>query len=130
MPRVATWLLPTITLFGAIPDFACAQTAIAPDDPPFVRALSARSNYESLAIDLAADRGAFSADKTAERGLVTADIPDPTSPILQPVTVADAEARRRDEIETDRDSFTPATSVVGASRTVVESSWSFIDHRG
>ncbi len=33
------------------------------------------------------------------------------------------------ELETDRDAFTPATSTVGRSRTVVESSYSFIDNR-
>ncbi len=34
-----------------------------------------------------------------------------------------------DEIETDRDSFTPATTTVGRRRTIVESSYSFIDNR-
>ncbi|MDX1946714.1 MAG: transporter [Pirellulaceae bacterium] len=34
-----------------------------------------------------------------------------------------------DEIETDRDSFTPATSVVGGGRVVVEAAWSFLDNR-
>jgi hypothetical protein len=34
-----------------------------------------------------------------------------------------------DEIETDRDSYTPATSVVGRRRLVVESAYSFIDNR-
>ncbi len=34
-----------------------------------------------------------------------------------------------DEIETDRDSFTPATSTVGRGRTVFESAYSFIDNR-
>ena len=33
------------------------------------------------------------------------------------------------ELETDRDAFTPATSVVGRRRTVLESSYSFIDNR-
>jgi hypothetical protein len=33
-----------------------------------------------------------------------------------------------DEIETDRDSFTPATTVAGRGRTLIESSYSFIDH--
>lgn len=36
---------------------------------------------------------------------------------------------RRDEIETDRDSFTPAVSVVGRQRLVVESAYSFIVNR-
>ncbi len=35
-----------------------------------------------------------------------------------------------DEIETDRDSFTPATTTVGRQRLVVESAYSFIDNRG
>jgi hypothetical protein len=34
-----------------------------------------------------------------------------------------------DEIETDRDSFTPSTNVVGHRRSVIESSYSFIDNR-
>ncbi len=34
-----------------------------------------------------------------------------------------------DEIETDRDSVTPATNVVGRKRLVIESSYSFIDNR-
>lgn len=37
---------------------------------------------------------------------------------------------QEEEIETDRDSFTPATTVVGRGRTLVESSYSFIDNRG
>ncbi len=40
-----------------------------------------------------------------------------------------AEGQDDDEIETDRDSFTPATSVVGKTRLVVESAYSFIDNR-
>ena len=35
----------------------------------------------------------------------------------------------RPEIETDRDAFTPATSTVGKSLTILESSYSFIDNR-
>jgi hypothetical protein len=34
-----------------------------------------------------------------------------------------------DEIETDRNSFTPASSVVGRRRAVVESAYSFVDNR-
>ena len=40
------------------------------------------------------------------------------------------ESQRDDEeIETDRDSFTPATSIVGTGRVLYESSYSFIDNR-
>ena len=35
-----------------------------------------------------------------------------------------------DEIETDRDSFTPATTIVGRRRLIVESGYSFLDNRG
>jgi hypothetical protein len=35
-----------------------------------------------------------------------------------------------DEIETDRDSFTPATSVVRKGKTILESAYSFVDNRG
>src|SRR5262245_36977286 len=37
--------------------------------------------------------------------------------------------RRRDEIETDRDSFTPATTTAGRNRLIVESAYSFLDNR-
>jgi hypothetical protein len=36
----------------------------------------------------------------------------------------------RDVIETDRDSFTPATTTAGRGRLIVESAYSFIDNRG
>ncbi len=37
---------------------------------------------------------------------------------------------RKDEIETDRDSFTPSTTTTGKGRFIFESGWSFIDNRG
>jgi len=37
---------------------------------------------------------------------------------------------RRDEIETDRDSFTPSTTTTGKGRLIIESAWSFLDNRG
>lgn len=37
--------------------------------------------------------------------------------------------RGRDEIETDRDSFTPATSTAGRRRLIVESAYTFLDNR-
>jgi hypothetical protein len=39
------------------------------------------------------------------------------------------EEPENDEIETDRDSFTPSTKVVGLGRLTVESSYTFIDNR-
>ncbi|MFT3882806.1 MAG: transporter [Gemmatales bacterium] len=39
-------------------------------------------------------------------------------------------AERKDEIETDRDSFTPSTTTAGKGRFIFESGWSFIDNRG
>jgi len=38
-------------------------------------------------------------------------------------------AEEGDEIETDRDSFTPASTVVGRRRAVVEAAYSFLDNR-
>src|SRR5262249_28855880 len=35
-----------------------------------------------------------------------------------------------DAIETDRDSFTPATTTAGRGRLIVESAYSFLDNRG
>lgn len=46
---------------------------------------------------------------------------------------ADAESaagERRDEIETDRDSFTPATTTAGKGRLIFESAWTYFDNRG
>lgn len=40
-----------------------------------------------------------------------------------------SESRSEDTIETDRDSFTPATTTAGRKRLIVESSYSFIDNR-
>jgi len=42
----------------------------------------------------------------------------------------EAEEEEEDEIITDRDSFTPSTSVVGTGWFVLESAYSFIDNRG
>lgn len=38
-------------------------------------------------------------------------------------------AEKRDEMETDRDAFTPASSVVGRGRTVIETAYSFLENR-
>ena len=40
------------------------------------------------------------------------------------------EKGERDEIETDRDSFTPATKLAGIGRIIMESAYSFIENRG
>src|SRR5262249_2912814 len=40
------------------------------------------------------------------------------------------ERPERDEIETDRDSFTPATTTAGRGRLILESAYSFQDNRG
>jgi len=42
---------------------------------------------------------------------------------------SESEEAEPDEIETDRDSFTPATTTAGFRRLIVESAWSFIDNR-
>src|SRR5262245_44118823 len=56
--------------------------------------------------------------------------------VMQPAPVGelvelepDLEAEEEETIETDRDSFTPATTTVGFRRMVIESAWSFIDNR-
>ena len=43
--------------------------------------------------------------------------------------LATAQEAEPDHIETDRDSFTPATVTAGAGRLIVESGYSFIDNR-
>jgi len=42
---------------------------------------------------------------------------------------SEGEEAEPDEIETDRDSFTPATTTAGFRRLIVESAWSFLDNR-
>jgi hypothetical protein len=42
---------------------------------------------------------------------------------------SDAQQPESDHIETDRDSFTPATTVTGEDRLILESAYSFIDNR-
>ncbi len=37
---------------------------------------------------------------------------------------------QEEDLETDRDSFTPSTSTVGTRRVLLEAAYSFIDHRG
>jgi hypothetical protein len=62
----------------------------------------------------------------------------PPSPPGTPVETLEALSDERgleppepeDEVETDRDSFTPATSTAGRRRLIVESAYSFIDNRG
>jgi hypothetical protein len=49
--------------------------------------------------------------------------------LREPDEVFDEELDEDDEIETDRDSFTPATTVAGRGRLLVESSYSFIENR-
>lgn len=49
-------------------------------------------------------------------------------PYSEPLEFATEESEP-DEIETDRDSFTPATTTAGYRRLIVESAWSFIDNR-
>jgi hypothetical protein len=49
--------------------------------------------------------------------------------LREPDEVFDEELDEDDEIETDRDSFTPATTVAGRGRLLLESSYSFIENR-
>jgi hypothetical protein len=46
-----------------------------------------------------------------------------------PVSVVEDAELDDDEIETDRDSFTPATTTTAVGRMIVESAWSYIDNR-
>src|SRR5262245_57065056 len=60
--------------------------------------------------------------------LFTAPLQAQNFPYAQPPESFEEEAEP-DEIETDRDSFTPATTTVGYRRLIVESAWSYIDNR-
>ena len=51
-------------------------------------------------------------------------------PWLLAAPVATAQQAEAERIETDRDSFTPATVTVARRRLIVESAYSFIDNRG
>src|SRR5262245_7660015 len=48
---------------------------------------------------------------------------------FEPQEEAEEAEEEEDEIETDRDSFTPATTTAGFRRPIVESAWSYIDNR-
>lgn len=48
----------------------------------------------------------------------------------KPRPEAPEESRVEEPIETDRDSFTPATTTVGKDRLVIESAYSFLENRG
>jgi hypothetical protein len=58
---------------------------------------------------------------------------DPWTRLLTPESVTGERGsepgREPDEIETDRDSFTPATTTAGRGRLVTEFAYSFIDNR-
>ena len=49
--------------------------------------------------------------------------------LTEPRELSGETEAEEDEIETDRDSFTPATTLAGYQRLIVESAWSFIDNR-
>jgi len=49
--------------------------------------------------------------------------------VLLIFVLVNGKAHGQDEIETDRDSFTPATTTAGEGRLIVESAYSFIDNR-
>lgn len=48
---------------------------------------------------------------------------------IEPLRLEDGSTWSTEEIETDRDSFTPATSLVGQRRWILESAYSYIDNR-
>jgi hypothetical protein len=48
---------------------------------------------------------------------------------MEPLRLDDGSTWSTEEIETDRDSFTPATSLAGQQRWILESAYSFIDNR-
>ena len=50
-------------------------------------------------------------------------------PFAAAVEGAETQQPEHEPLETDRDSFTPATTVVGRGRTLFESSYSFLDNR-
>ena len=53
----------------------------------------------------------------------------PTIDVREQMQEEAEEPEEHDEIETDRDSFTPAATLVGQRRLVLESAYSFIDNR-
>jgi hypothetical protein len=59
---------------------------------------------------------------------VTAQEPS-AEPASESPNIERGERRGADEIETDRDSFTPATTTAGRCRLIVESAYSFLDNR-
>lgn len=68
---------------------------------------------------------------TAQEPPEVSRTPDAVDPVRRVETLVGGSAPRPegDEFETDRDSFTPATSTAGRQRLIVESAYSFIDNR-
>ena len=60
--------------------------------------------------------------------LVTVPVAGQDFPYSEPLEIAEEEFEE-DEIETDRDSFTPATTLAGCGRVITEAAHSFIDNR-
>lgn len=81
-----------------------------------------------LLTGLAGRSAAQTPSKTAARE--TGKIPWPGSEAGEASAEREAEEGERDEIETDRDSFTPATTTAGHGRLIFESAHSFLDNRG
>lgn len=72
---------------------------------------------------------AFAGPASAQIALPSVTPPDARPfPYSAPLEFG-GEAEEPDEIETDRDSFTPATTTAGRRRLIVESAWSFLDNR-
>lgn len=68
---------------------------------------------------------------TAQEPPEVSRTPDAVDPVRRVETLVGGSAPRPEggEFETDRDSFTPATSTAGRQRLIVESAYSFIDNR-
>lgn len=80
---------------------------------------------------LAAGDRAAGQEAAGSAGLPPADRPGSPVDTLEALTGERVgRAAEPDEIETDRDSFTPATTTVGRRRLVVESAYTFLDNRG
>jgi len=57
------------------------------------------------------------------------DAPPSAESLFESAATGERGEEEADEIETDRDSFTPATTVAGRGRVILESAYTFIDNR-
>src|SRR5690349_9819936 len=86
--------------------------------------------HRRLSIRFAIASAAFGLWLISGSCIVAQEFRGPFAAAVEGLAPEESGAEEEDEhIETDRDSFTPATTLVGRGRVMIEGSYSFIDNR-